>query len=220
MRLRRRSNGDAARAAEARSLLVLAHFRRLQAWTQADTVALRKQPPLRPRSHSSASAEIVCDGEGECWHAREHAEYKPEFGVPQWLGFFLGDMDKGSPPHREPLPTHPHKLMDRTGRGRCSIRSVAYAARAHVVTGHHRPSIEARTKMSVLNAGEHHTNANHERDRRESKSGTERGHREKSYRVSAGQTRRSHHSSPRQEEKHRLRKCMKPNVYIVQRQRP
>ena len=37
--------------------------------------------------------------------------------------------------------------------------------------------------MSVLNAGEHHTNANHERDRRESKSGTERGHREKSYRV-------------------------------------
>ncbi len=30
---------------------------------------------------TAASAEIVCNGEGECWHAREHAEYKPEFGV-------------------------------------------------------------------------------------------------------------------------------------------
>jgi len=30
---------------------------------------------------TAASAEIVCNGEGECWHAREHVEYKPEFGV-------------------------------------------------------------------------------------------------------------------------------------------
>lgn len=30
---------------------------------------------------TAASAEIVCNGEGECWHARQHAEYKPEFGV-------------------------------------------------------------------------------------------------------------------------------------------
>ena len=30
---------------------------------------------------TTASAEIVCNGEGECWHAREHVEYEPEFGV-------------------------------------------------------------------------------------------------------------------------------------------
>ena len=30
---------------------------------------------------TTASAEIVCNGQGECWHAREHAVYKPEFGV-------------------------------------------------------------------------------------------------------------------------------------------
>ena len=30
---------------------------------------------------TAAPAEIVCNREGECWHAREHAEYKPEFGV-------------------------------------------------------------------------------------------------------------------------------------------
>jgi hypothetical protein len=32
-------------------------------------------------SATAASAEIVCNGEGECWHVREHVEYKPEFGV-------------------------------------------------------------------------------------------------------------------------------------------
>lgn len=30
---------------------------------------------------TAASAEIVCNGEGECWHVKEHVEYKPEFGV-------------------------------------------------------------------------------------------------------------------------------------------
>ena len=71
---------------------------------------------------------------------KERFAHRPvPFRSPKVVGFFSGgDKDKGSPPHRELLPTHPHKLMDRTGRGRCSIRSVAYAARAHVVTGHHR----------------------------------------------------------------------------------
>lgn len=32
-------------------------------------------------SATAASAEIVCNGEGECWHVREHVEYKPEFGI-------------------------------------------------------------------------------------------------------------------------------------------
>jgi hypothetical protein len=36
-------NGDEARAAEARNLLMLAHARRLEGWTQADTDALKKQ---------------------------------------------------------------------------------------------------------------------------------------------------------------------------------
>ncbi len=30
---------------------------------------------------TAASAEVVCNGEGECWHVRSHVEYKPEFGV-------------------------------------------------------------------------------------------------------------------------------------------
>lgn len=30
---------------------------------------------------TAASAEVVCNGEGECWHVKQHAEYKPEFGV-------------------------------------------------------------------------------------------------------------------------------------------
>jgi hypothetical protein len=29
----------------------------------------------------SASAAIVCNGEGECWHVRGRAAYKPEFGL-------------------------------------------------------------------------------------------------------------------------------------------
>ena len=41
--LRAAIDGDAARAAEATSLLERAHARRLQGWTQTDTVALRKQ---------------------------------------------------------------------------------------------------------------------------------------------------------------------------------
>ncbi len=30
---------------------------------------------------TSASAEIACNGEGECWHVKDRIEYKPEFGV-------------------------------------------------------------------------------------------------------------------------------------------
>jgi hypothetical protein len=30
-------------------------------------------------SAASASAEIVCNDDGECWHVKERAEYKPEF---------------------------------------------------------------------------------------------------------------------------------------------
>lgn len=28
-----------------------------------------------------ASAEIVCNRHGDCWHAREHYDYQPRFGV-------------------------------------------------------------------------------------------------------------------------------------------
>ena len=28
-----------------------------------------------------ASAAIVCNGAGDCWHAQETYQYKPEFGV-------------------------------------------------------------------------------------------------------------------------------------------
>lgn len=30
---------------------------------------------------STASAEIVCNDEGDCWHVRERHVYRPEFGV-------------------------------------------------------------------------------------------------------------------------------------------
>ena len=30
---------------------------------------------------TTASAEIVCNGEGDCWHVRERHVYRPEFGV-------------------------------------------------------------------------------------------------------------------------------------------
>jgi hypothetical protein len=30
---------------------------------------------------TTASADIACNGEGECWHVRDRVEYKPEFGV-------------------------------------------------------------------------------------------------------------------------------------------
>ena len=30
---------------------------------------------------SAATAEIVCNDEGECWHVKSKHEYKPEFGV-------------------------------------------------------------------------------------------------------------------------------------------
>jgi len=30
---------------------------------------------------TAASAEIVCNREGDCWHVREHHEYRPEFGL-------------------------------------------------------------------------------------------------------------------------------------------
>jgi hypothetical protein len=28
-----------------------------------------------------ASAEIVCNAEGDCWHVHRHYDYKPEFGL-------------------------------------------------------------------------------------------------------------------------------------------
>jgi hypothetical protein len=30
---------------------------------------------------TTASAEIACNQEGQCWHVRSHYDYKPEFGV-------------------------------------------------------------------------------------------------------------------------------------------
>jgi hypothetical protein len=30
---------------------------------------------------TSASAAIVCNEDGDCWHAKEKYDYKPEFGV-------------------------------------------------------------------------------------------------------------------------------------------
>lgn len=30
---------------------------------------------------TSASAEIVCNQEGECWHVNRHYDYRPEFGL-------------------------------------------------------------------------------------------------------------------------------------------
>ncbi|HWF64426.1 MAG TPA: hypothetical protein VN685_07450 [Rhizomicrobium sp.] len=30
---------------------------------------------------SAASAEIVCNSEGDCWHTHEHYDYQPSFGV-------------------------------------------------------------------------------------------------------------------------------------------
>jgi len=30
---------------------------------------------------TAASAEIVCNREGECWHVKEHRDYRPEWGV-------------------------------------------------------------------------------------------------------------------------------------------
>ena len=30
---------------------------------------------------STASAEIVCNGAGDCWHVHEHYDYQPSFGV-------------------------------------------------------------------------------------------------------------------------------------------
>ncbi|HEY5239669.1 MAG TPA: hypothetical protein VIJ62_14905 [Rhizomicrobium sp.] len=30
---------------------------------------------------TSASADIACNREGECWHVRHHYVYRPEFGV-------------------------------------------------------------------------------------------------------------------------------------------
>jgi hypothetical protein len=29
----------------------------------------------------TASAEIVCNGAGDCWHVREHYDYQPAFGL-------------------------------------------------------------------------------------------------------------------------------------------
>lgn len=30
---------------------------------------------------TTASAAVVCNGQGECWHVRHNYEYRPEFGV-------------------------------------------------------------------------------------------------------------------------------------------
>jgi hypothetical protein len=30
---------------------------------------------------TTASAAVVCNGEGECWHVRHHYRYRPEWGV-------------------------------------------------------------------------------------------------------------------------------------------
>ena len=30
---------------------------------------------------TTASAEIVCNREGECWHVREHYDYQPTIGL-------------------------------------------------------------------------------------------------------------------------------------------
>ena len=30
---------------------------------------------------TSASAAVVCNREGECWHVKNRYEYKPEFGI-------------------------------------------------------------------------------------------------------------------------------------------
>ena len=30
---------------------------------------------------TSASAEVVCNDEGDCWHVKSSHQYKPEFGV-------------------------------------------------------------------------------------------------------------------------------------------
>ena len=30
---------------------------------------------------TSASAAIVCNAEGDCWHVKEKYDYRPEFGV-------------------------------------------------------------------------------------------------------------------------------------------
>jgi len=32
-------------------------------------------------SATTASAEVACNREGECWHVRDHHEYRPEWGV-------------------------------------------------------------------------------------------------------------------------------------------
>lgn len=30
---------------------------------------------------SGVSAEVVCNGAGDCWHTHEHYDYQPSFGV-------------------------------------------------------------------------------------------------------------------------------------------
>ena len=30
---------------------------------------------------TTASAEIVCNRDGDCWHVREHYDYQPTFGL-------------------------------------------------------------------------------------------------------------------------------------------
>jgi hypothetical protein len=30
---------------------------------------------------TAASAEIVCNNEGDCWHTQEHYDYQPTFGL-------------------------------------------------------------------------------------------------------------------------------------------
>lgn len=32
-------------------------------------------------SATSASAAVVCNRDGDCWHVRDHYDYRPEYGV-------------------------------------------------------------------------------------------------------------------------------------------
>jgi hypothetical protein len=32
-------------------------------------------------STAGASASIVCNRDGDCWHVRDHYDYRPEFGL-------------------------------------------------------------------------------------------------------------------------------------------
>ena len=43
--------------------------------------ALLGMAGLLALSVTSASAAIVCNGDGDCWHAKQKYDYRPEFGL-------------------------------------------------------------------------------------------------------------------------------------------